>query len=299
MREDHGASEPAGPDDGIESGSGYRDRVGGDADALRAVAQREFDTLVRTRAYAALAVAYGLVVVALSLAGDVGGYVPLVLDLATPVEVLVPLLAFGFGTWSVLADAHSGELEVIRTYPVSRWTYVLGTFLGRAVGLLVAVLSPLVLVGLAVPLVREPATSVFVSHATVDSPTYFARFVGLTGAYALVTLALAMAVSSLSRSRRIGVAAAALVALVVIVGLDALVLLGVARGLVGGETLSIVLAASPPGAFRGLVLATATGGLLSTGPPAANAVASVVGVVGWLVVGLTAAALGAWSPGGR
>ncbi|WP_436925001.1 ABC transporter permease [Halosimplex amylolyticum] len=279
--------------------AGVGDRFGGRTDALVAVAQREFDTLVRTRSYAALAIVYGLVTVGLPLAGGVGGYLPLVLDLSTPVEVLVPVLALAFGTWSVLADAHSGELDVIRTYPIDRWTYVLGTFAGRAVGLVATVLAPLVLLGLAVPLVREPTTSVFASHATVDSPVYFARFVALAGAYALVTLALAMAVSSLSRSRRVGVAAAALAALVVVIGLDALVIFGVARGVVGGETLALVLGASPPGAFRGLVVATATGGIRSTGPAAANVAASVLGLAGWFVVGLAVAALGAWSPNGR
>lgn len=283
----------------VESRPDRRDIVADRTDALFAVAQRAFDTVVRTRSYAVLGVVYTIVVLALPLASDVGGYIPLVLDLSTPVEVLVPLLALAFGTWSVLADAHSGELEVIRTYPVSRWTYVLGTFLGRAVGLLVAVLTPLVLVGVAVPVLQEPSTSVFVSHETVDSPIYFVRFVALAGVYALVTLALAMAISSLGRSRRFGVAAAALVALVLVVGLDALAILGVANGVFGGDSLSLVLAASPPGAFRGLVLATATGGVVSTGAPVANVAASAIGLAAWFLVGITVAAVRVWSPGGQ
>ncbi|QLH78997.1 ABC transporter permease subunit [Halosimplex rubrum] len=289
-------------------GSSPAAAVGGDAGdrtvrdrlrALRAVAQRAFDTVVRTRAYLALAAVYGLVVVALPLAGGVGGYLPLVLDLSTPVEVLVPLVAFGFGTWSVLADAASGELDAIRTFPVDRSTYVLGTFLGRAVGLLAAVLAPLLLLAVSVPIVREPSTAVFVSHATVDSPVYLARFVALTAAYALVALALAMAVSSLARSRRAAVAAAAVVALAAVVGVDALVILGLAEGFVGADALGVALGLSPTGAFRGLVLSTATGGVVSTGPPAANVAASVVGLAGWLAVGLAVATLGAWSSGGR
>lgn len=133
-------------------------------------------------------------------------------------SLLVPVLAVGFGTWTVLADAHRGELDVIRTYPVDRVTYVLGAYLGRAVGLLVTMVVPLVLLVLVTPVVREPATSVLASHGTVDSPTYFARFVVLTGLYGLVALALAMAVSSLARSRRPGVAAAILAVLVVGLG---------------------------------------------------------------------------------
>ena len=276
-----------------ESGPPWTDRRVGQ---LLAVAQREFDTVVRTRTYAGLAAVFGLIVVVLPALGGLGGYLPLVLDLSTPVEVLVPVLAFGFGTWTVLADAQGGELDVIRTYPVGRGTYVVGAFLGRAVGLLVAILVPLALLGVATPVVREPATSVLASHGTVDSPTYYARFVALTCGYALVTLALAMAVSSLARSRRTGAAAAVLAVLAVVLGFDLVVVLGVAEGLVGPGTLPFALAASPTAAFRGLVLATATGGLLETGPPAANAAASLVGLLAWLVAGLGVAAFRAWSP---
>lgn len=288
--------ETAGDTAGAESARPWNDRRVGQ---LLTVAQREFDTVVRTRTYAGLAVVFGLVVVALPSLGGLAGYLPLVLDLLTAVEVLVPVLAFGFGTWTVLADAETGELAVIRTYPVDRSTYVLGAYLGRAVGLLVAVLAPLVVLGVATPVVREPATSVLASHGTVDSPTYFLRFVALTCLYGLVALALAMAISSLARSRRSGVAAAVLALLVVGLGFDVLVVLGVGQGVLGSGTLPVALAASPPAAFRGLVLETAAGGLVETGPPAANAAASVLGLGGWLAAGLLVATRRAWSPVGE
>lgn len=266
---------------------------------LLAVAQREFDTLVRTRSYAGLAFVYALLVIGIPFTARSGGYLPLVLDLLTPVEVFVPVLAFGFGVWTVLADDHRGELEVIRTYPISRTTYVLGAYLGRAVGLLLTLFVPLILVGFVVPVIQEPATSVLASHGTVDSPTYYARFVTLTGLYGLVTLALAMTVSSLVPTRRGGVAASVLAILVVVVGFDALVILGLGQDVVGPETLSFAVGLSPPGAFRGLVLETAVGGLVETGPPVANIPASVVGLVGWFVVGLGVAIFSAWSPNER
>lgn len=266
---------------------------------LLALAQREFDTVVRTRTYAGLAVTFAFVVVALPSLGGLAGYLPLVLDLLTPVEILVPVLAFGFGTWTVLADAQSGELDVVRTYPVARWTYVVGAYLGRAVALLVAILAPLAVLGLAVPVVRQPATSVLASHGTVDSPVYFLRFSALTCAYALVTLALGMAVSSLARSRRSGVAAAVLALLVVVLGFDLVVVLGVVQGLLGADTLALALGASPPAAFRGLTLRTAAAGLVETGPPAANAAASIIGLAGWLSLGLAVATVRAWTPVGR
>jgi len=289
---DNAAGRASGEDDALP----WNDRRVGQ---LLTVAQREFDTVVRTRTYAALAVVFGLVVVALPSLGGLAGYLPLVLDLLTTVEVLVPVLAFGFGTWTVLADAETGELAVIRTYPVERWTYVLGAYLGRAVGLLVAILAPLVVLGVATPVVREPATSVLASHGTVDSPTYLLRFVALTCVYGLVALALAMAVSSLARSRRSGVASVVVALLVVVLGFDLLVVLGVGQGFLGPGTLPLALAASPPAAFRGLVLETAAGGLVETGPPAANAAASVLGLGCWLVAGLAVATLRAWSPVGE
>lgn len=274
-----------------ESARPWDDRRVGQVFAL---AQREFDTVVRTRAYAGLAVTFGLVVVALPSLGGLAGYLPLVLDLLTAVEVLVPVLAFGFGTWTVLADAQSGELDVVRTYPVARSTYVVGAYLGRAVALLLAILAPLAVLGVATPLLREPATSVLASHGTVDSPVYFLRFGALACAYGLVVLALAMAVSSLARSRRSGVAAAVLALLVVVLGFDLLVVLGVGQGLLGPDTLAIALGASPPAAFRGLVLRTAAAGLFETGPPPADVAASAFGLAGWLVLALAVAAVRAW-----
>jgi ABC-2 type transport system permease protein len=301
MSERDAGSEPASASDGGSADPGIDGREGARpwtdrrVGQVLALAQREFDTVVRTRTYAGLALAFGLVVVALPSLGGLAGYLPLVLDLLTPVEVLVPVLAFGFGAWTVLADAQSGELDVVRTYPVERSTYVVGAYLGRAVALLGAILAPLVVLGVATPLFREPATSVLASHGTVDSPVYFLRFGALTSIYGLVTLALAMAVSSLARSRRSGVAAAVLALLVVVLGFDLLVVFGVGQGLLGPDTLSLALGASPPAAFRGLVLRTAAAGLFEAGPPAANAVASGFGLAGWLVAGLSVAAGGAWS----
>jgi ABC-type transport system involved in multi-copper enzyme maturation permease subunit len=268
-------------------------------DHLLAFAQREFTTLVRTRTYLALSAVFAALVIGLPVVGGVGGYLPLVLDLLTPVEVLVPVVAVAFGTWTILADADHGELDVIRTYPIDRATYVGGVYLGRATGLLLVVVVPLVAVGLLVPVLRAPTTSVVAAHDTVDSPLYFLRFLVLTCGYALVVLALSMAVSAVARSRRQGVVLATLVVLVVLVGLDLLVIAGIGVGLVNPGLLSVFLGLTPPGAFRGLVLATATGGLVRTGPPAATVPVSVVGLLLWSVTALAAARAAAWRPVGR
>ncbi|MFC7081678.1 ABC transporter permease [Halorussus caseinilyticus] len=118
---------------------------------LFAVVGRELTTVVRTRAFLALAGGFAAVVAVLAWTAGAVGYVPLVLDLLTPVEVLVPALALAFGYRSVLGDDERGELDVIRTYPVSRATFVLGVYLGRAAALLVALVVPLLGVALLYP----------------------------------------------------------------------------------------------------------------------------------------------------
>jgi ABC-type transport system involved in multi-copper enzyme maturation permease subunit len=282
---------------GADAGAGRLSGSGGRWTRLVALAQREFTTVLRTRSFAALALAVAAAIVGVPVLSGTGGYLPLVLDLLTVVEVLVAVLAVAFGVWTVLADAERGELAVIRTFPVGRGTYAVGTYLGRATALLVAVLVPLAVAGVVVPLFREPTTSVIASHATVDSPTYYLRFVALAAGYALVVLALAVAVSALARTRRRGVALGTLAVLIVVVGFDFLVVAGVSLGVLDGS-LPLVLGLTPPGAFRGLVLATAAGGLVETGPPAAAPLVSLVGLALWLVVGLGTATLAAWSSEG-
>lgn len=265
----------------------------GSLDRLFAVAGRELTTVVRTRAYVALAVGFAAVVAVLAWTADSGGYAPLALDLLAPVEVLVPALALAFGYRAILGDRERGELDAVRTYPVSRPIFVLGAYLGRSAAVLVAVLVPLFAVASFVPLTGGVESGFLASHPGLDSPVLYLRFVALTAAFALTVTAAALAVSATASTTRAGVAVAAAVGVALAVGFDAGIVAGVAGGVVSDGALQWLLALSPNSAFRGLVLETAVGGLASDAP-AASPAASVVGLGAWLVGAFAVAVLSVW-----
>jgi len=261
-------------------------------DRLFAVAGRELTTVVRTRAFLVLAGGFAAIVGALAWTAEAVGYVPLVLDLLTPVEVLVPALAVAVGYRAILGDRERGELDVLRTYPVSRSTYVLGVYLGRASALVVAVAVPLLAVALLVPLFGGVGTTVIASHGAADSPVLYLRFVVLTAAFALVLAAATTAISAAATTTRTGLALAVGLGLALVVGLDAGIVAGLAAGVVPETALGALLGLSPNSAFRGLVLATVVGGGEST---AASSAAGVVGLLAWLAGSLGLATLAVWS----
>jgi len=260
-------------------------------DRLFAIAGRELTTVVRTRAFLALAGGFAAIVGALAWTGEPVGYVPLVLDLLTPVEVLVPALALAVGYRAILGDRERGELDVLRTYPVSRPTYVLGVYLGRASALVAGVSVPLLAVAALVPLFGGVGTTVIASHGAADSPVLYVRFVVLTAAFALVLAAAATAISATAGTTRAGLVAAVAVGLALVVGLDAGIVAGLAGGVLPEGALGAVLALSPNSAFRGLVLATVAGGAES----GASAAAGAVGLLAWLAGSLALATLSVWS----
>ncbi|TKX75107.1 copper ABC transporter permease [Halorubrum sp. GN11_10-6_MGM] len=254
------------------------------------VFRRELATVRRTPGYAVLAVGLLVVLGGLVAVGGGGatGFVPAVVDLLLPTEVLVPLLAVVLGYRALFADAASGELAVIRTYPVSAAAYVSGVLLARTVALVALVGGPFALVGAYVWLTAAPDTGIFATHAGVDSPILFVRFVALVVPFGAAYLALSAAVSTIATSRRSAVALGVLALLVGVLGGDLVVLrslsAGAAPGGIGGA-----LALSPNGAFRGLVFEhvigvafAPEGGFVDTG----RAVASLVG---WTAVGVVAA----------
>jgi ABC-2 type transport system permease protein len=264
-----------------------------------AVVERELRTLVRNRALLAAALLFVAVLVGFGGAamGSAGGYVSLTMDLLTPVELLVPTLAFAFVYRSIRGDDERGELDVLRTYPLSRFDYVAGVFLGRAAGLVVAVLVALTLAGVVSSLGAERPVSFLATHSAGDTPVVYLRFVVLVVAYTLVASALALAVSAAARTTREALALAVGGLLVVAVGLDLAIVALLSGGVADGGTLGPLLGASPASAFRGLVVELAVAPALAESPPvpAASPVASAVGLLAWFVVGLGAATLAVWN----
>ncbi|MFB6184777.1 MAG: ABC transporter permease subunit [Haloarculaceae archaeon] len=262
---------------------------------LLVIANRELWTLLRSRLVLALAVGFVAVVAALGWLGNAGGgYLPLTLTLLTPLEALVPLLGFALGYRAILDERARGELAVLRTYPVDRRTYVGGLFLGRAVALVTVVLLALAVAGLQVAFFQQQGTTVLATHATVDSPVLYLRFVALTAGYALVTLALALAVSALATTSRGALALAALAFVGFVLGLDASLVVGLGAGLLSESTLTAATALSPPSAYRALVVAVSVTpvapGFAET-PPAWLA---SLGLVGWGAGLLGVAGVAVW-----
>ncbi|WP_416839084.1 ABC transporter permease subunit [Haloferax sp. DFSO52] len=272
--------------------TGARPRTS-DLQDLFATATRELRTVVRTPAVVALSVVFALSVVAVAAAGSGsrGGYVPLVLDLVPFVEALVPLLAFALCYRAVLSDRKSGELDVLRTFDVSRVAYVGGVFLGRSLALVTIVFGSLLVAAATVPLLSPDKSTFLALNAAADSPVAFVRFAVLAVLFALATAAVALAISAAARTARQALALAVGLLVAFVVGVDAAAVAGLTSGTIGIDAVPYLLAVSPNGAFRSLVFGVA----VETGS-AASPLAAVVGLVGWVGGALAVAVLTAWQP---
>ena len=258
--------------------------------AFTTVFRRELATVARTPGYVVLGVGTLAVFAGITVIGGGGatGVVPAVVDLLLPVEVIVPLIAAVLGYRALLADTVSGELAVIRTYPVGTTAYVLGVVLARAVALVALVGVPLALVGGYVWLTASPDTGIYATHPGVDSPALYVRFVAFVLVFGSAYLAIAAAISSLTSGRRSALALAALVVLGGVLGGDLAVLRSLSvEG--AAATLSGAVASTPNGAFRGLVLEhvvsvafAADSGFVDTGR-------ALFALVGWTLGGLAVA----------
>lgn len=260
---------------------------------LGTIVKRELRTVIRTRTF--LLLAFALTIVLLGIAwvggGITAGYVPTTVDLLTPLELLVPIVAVAFGYRAVLADKRRGELDVFETYPLESWQIVGGVYLGRAAGLVAAVGIPLVLVGLAVALTGTQEIRIFATHTGADSPVLFARLIVLTILFALVVLAVAIAISAIASTTRSALALGVVALIILLVGADLAIVYGLGAGFIGDGSLLHALALSPISAFRGLVLDTAVVVAAGTGPQTAAPLASILGLVAWGVVSLAVATL--------
>lgn len=265
--------------------------------AVLAVAGRELQTVVRTRSTLAVAGVYAALVVGIAWTAGVSGYLSATLDLLTPMEALVPALALAFGYRPVYDDARSGELDVIRTYPVSRTDFVLGVYLGRLPVVLVVVALPLVVVAALVGALGGAGSSVIAAHGGSDTWVRFVRFAVLTEVFAAVALAVAIVVSAVARSLRGAIALGVVAAVALVVGLDLGIVAALGTGAAGEGSLPWLLAASPNSAYRGLVLHTVVGSVTALQAPASSVPANLLGLGAWLVGALAVAIVTVW-PGG-
>lgn len=258
--------------------------------ALGTVFRRELATVLRTPVYGVLALGLLVVLGGLLTVGGGGktGFLPTVVDLLLPTELLVPLLAVVLGYRALLTDFRSGELAVIQTYPVGIGSYAAGVLLARAVALLAVVGIPYAVVGGYVWVTAAPETGIFATHAGVDSPLLFVRFLAFVALLGLAYLSLSVALSTLVASRRAAIAAGILLLVAGVLGGD----LAVSRALTGGTSPSAIpelLALTPHGAFRGLVFEHVIGVAFAPDGKFVATGRAVASLIGWSVAGVLTA----------
>jgi len=134
-------------------------------------------------------------------------FVPAVVDLLLPDRGTRPARrGWCWGTARCSDGGASGELAVIRTYPVRVSEYVAGVLLARTVALVAVVGVPYAVVGRCrVWLTVAPDTGIFATHAGIDSPVLYLRFLASSSCCAAY-VSLAAAVSALAASRRSAIA---------------------------------------------------------------------------------------------
>ncbi|OVE83066.1 ABC transporter permease [Natronolimnobius baerhuensis] len=289
------SGQTAGADDSShDADSSVSAQTPGTGHLLWTIIGRELRTVARNRTFYLLAAALTAVVLGVTWIGDgyTAGYLPTAVDLLTPLELLVPIVAIAFGYRAILADDERGELDVLETYPVSPREIVLGVYAGRAVGLTVGVALPLVVAAVAIAVTADGTAGLYATHAGADSPVLFARFLVLTVLFALAVLAVALAISAVVSATRsaLGLSIVALVAL--LVGFDLALVYGLAEGVIGDADLLYALAISPLSAYRGLVLETTIIVASGTGPQVASPIASLVGLLAWTLGSLAVAVWG-------
>ena len=255
--------------------------------------RRELRTIVRTPGYLLLvlglfAVVFGVLVVG---GGGETGFIPAIVDLLVPTELLVPVLAVIFGYRALLTDTKSGEYAVVRTYPIGVGSYVAGVVIARMMAFLAIVTVVYGAGGVYVWMTAAPDTGIYATHAGVDSPLVFVRFLVFVLALGVTYLLLAVAVSTIANSRR---GAMALGALVVIVGTAAElgIVAALAAGTVAVDSVAATLALTPNSAFRGLVFEYVVG--VAFRGEMAGFVASraaLAGLAGWNAIGLACSVL--------
>lgn len=258
-----------------------------------AVLERELWTVARSRGFYALAGGFALLVFGLAFAMELSSYVPLVLSLLLPLEVVVPALAAAFGFRSVLADREREELTVLRTFPITPSSYILGIYVGRLVPLFVTIGIPLFCLWVAIPLFGGAETFLYQTSG-LDSPVLYFRFVSLTLLFGAVLLSLMVLISSLVDTGRRALVLVIATVLVSTLGID-LVTIFATSGTSAARAAPALTAFGPNGAYRSLVLALVVGPVLSGGVDVTLLVVGAISLLLWLFAPLLVSSVIVWS----
>ena len=257
------------------------------ADAVWAIARKELSERLRNRwiwtvSVLVLAATIAIAFFSATPVGVVGAHgggaiLASILNLAV---YLVPLLALVMGAGAVIDEKRRGLLDLVLTYPVSSGEYFLGTFIGYALALGIALVTSFV------------PTGIVLSATTGVDIQQYALLVVLVLALGTSFLALSFLISILSRDPARGVATSVLVWILAVFVFD-LVLVGILVGF-GGQipesAFGALLLLNPTDVFR-LIAFTWVGsaasplGLATVSPPFPAAMLVSVLVL-WAVVPL-------------
>lgn len=262
---------------------------------LSAVIEREFRTVMRTRAYLLVSLGFAAVLVGLALVGGVSGYLSVVLNLIVPLELLLLVLTAALGYRALIADRESGELDILRTFPVSRSAYVSGILVGRLTVLLWVVLGTFLVIGIAVPLLTPESSQFLRRQTTYNGLLLFVRFGVVTALATIVLFTIMVALSAVARESNRGLALVILAGVSLAVGFDLAIVAGFAVDLFPGTWLPWLLATSPLSAFRTIVLGTVVEPAVESEMRAGSVTASVASLLLWFAAALKVATTFAWT----
>jgi ABC-2 type transport system permease protein len=116
----------------------------------------------------------------------------------------------------------------------------------------------------------------------------YGRFLVLTALFALTVLAAVVAVSALAGGVRAALSLSVLLVVTLVLGFDLGIVAGLTSGVIGSDTLGLVVSSTPNSAYRGLVLdlvvdpATSADG---DGSPVVGLLALLAWLIGPLLVG--------------
>ncbi|MFB6254403.1 MAG: hypothetical protein ABEI06_07330 [Halobacteriaceae archaeon] len=257
-------------------------------DQFRTILAREFRTIRRRRQTWLLAGGVILLFLGISLLSNALGYVPLVLSLQTPVEIIIPVITATIGYRSLLEDRERHEDQLIQTYPVDPLTYVGAIYVARAALVIGIIVGGLLVAGLPVVFLL-PETPTLIRTSGFDSPIFYFRFITLSVLYSMSVLAVFMMLSALVSGRQQALIVAVIGVGMITVGLDLALILGLARDFVGGDMLSILLALSPASAYRGLIMTYVVSPVVISTTPAGIPFLNVISLLLWLGISLAIA----------
>ncbi|MCT9095563.1 ABC transporter permease [Haloarchaeobius sp. HME9146] len=280
------------PDGGTTTAASTAAKLGGRSPSLPALdglghvltlADREYRTLSRSRWPVGLAALFAVVSLAVAAASGSGAGTgrasAVVVSLAEFSVYLVPLAALAFGYAAVVGLAERGTLDMLFALPVRRSRVLLGTYLGRALGLVAALAVGFGFGG-----------ALLFRFVGVSGTGPYARFLLAAVGAGLAFLAIAVLVSTLAREKTHALGGVLLAWVWFVFAHDLLALSAVVFADPPELVVTALVLANPADCFRVLVLS----GVQTTGGGVGAALASsslspalaALGLLAWIVLPL-------------